>query len=673
MTKKILSKNKKKIFLAALILLIGIGGCGTSFGLFAKNSYSYSYSTKQSKDKIHDLNNEITNLSVQLKNKANENNELVRKAKEIDLKLQESLVKNNSHEAKETKLVEELNKQKQLNAFLEKTKNDINLANLKNAQNIDELKSKIINLETIKNSLRITIQKTSKENNKLILKIKELENSLAYNIQNAKNTLASKDSVINKLQNENVVISKRLEAEKINNTSLKSLINTDIKLIDDYYLSVNNVFKYYLTLIDYALNQINILHIEDSDSVLEFKTESQSFRNFLNESIQEAKFLSNTEIKFHPNIKTRIQKLQEIYQKWFVSYTKILENTVQKIDVLNTVIINLKTKLKESEQKINKLQTAIDLKNQELAKNNENIQNLNEKITNLRGRIFDSDQKISELEKTINEKIIKAKNLEKEVLSLKQDVNFYKEKNFGISMDLASQKYLTKQVENNWRDAEKEIDKLKRTLNANRNENKDLLDELDRKDKLILDANKKQTVLFRENEELKHQLVDLRKELDVTNNLIITAGKQNTIQIIDAKIEQTKLFLNDIINFAKAWNTSSTYVGQQLALNTLINRKINNYVDLFLVDYQENMNQELYEKLKLDWTEAKTLDSDINYIYQYITHELTEHEGPNVGNLLNPKIMEINSLISRTDKFKDFELIAFDNIKSNNRPAPKLH
>ena len=413
---------------------------------------------------------------------------------------------------------------------------------------------------------------------------KEIEKD-PFEIQKYKDILKDKDNEINKIEKEKDIICKE-------NDSNKKIIKEKDSKIQELNIKVgqiNQIEKENKTLKE----KINNLIIEKKDIennnekqknlINDYKKEIENLKNKINEGSQKEKNFQESNNKLINENKEMKENISEINKEM-----EGKEKTIQ----------DLKNKLKENENK--------NLECQKKIKEMENMnKNYEKEIWKLKNDLNKEKEEERKIMGNYNKLKLENENSDKEIINLKKkcsDIeNELKDKNVKNEGELEKEK-------NKMNEILKEKDKIIEDLNKKNNKIQLELDNSNKKFKLEEEKNEKNmkinnsknenlnkelkelkdnyALISNENKDLKDQLEAKNKQInEIDNKNQKDEVDKSNIKTKDNEIEKLKLQINDLLQIEKA-------LKEKEKQNFELNNKYNS-----LLDNHNNLSQE-NEKLK---------------------------------------------------------------------------
>ena len=467
-------------------------------------------------------------------------------------------------------------------------------------------------------------------------------------VKNLKNNLESAKNKIKNLEQENDELNKTLNIQKLR-MKIKVNEEQDDKIIIAYDKLVN-AMKDYLTITQLNIQNSNLFSenekqkaeikylIENNSILTERHANLEKLINDLKAELETKSNTLNKDNKYHKNqIKTLMDQLTRIKETWtpyekkmeYINHIEDLEKNIKElkneINRKKDMIISLKNQKEEMQQKIAQNDSESNSEtNSVISFNNNAISNNNKEIQNLKSENLKKIKEIKELKKNIEKLNNEKQNLVEKNKVNKIDIN----RKDDIINDL-------KVKINNLK-----IDNDKLNLNTN-DEQQKLIDELKKKEKIILTMKKNLDNMKKEFQSYKEEINIKKKEKLKTNNKISKEIEEKQI-IINRMSACLRLILKDL---SKRYETEKNKINLKGMNNSVKEEMIKLGLN------EENVGDFIGKDEKIDKT-SEQIDILLNDIKKFSTEKAFK--------LYNDLLENIKEL--ENENVKNGEL-SFDNFK----------
>ena len=617
--------------------------------IYYEQKQKFNYFILANDSKINILKQQNKDLSNQLMEKDNDENDKILNA-----------------------LYDEIKAEKNKIDYLSKENQNLKQQNLNNNNKIYEYDNKIQEMNRIKKENEIKIISLSKERDLQAEKYKKVFDQL-NNILYVKKEEERKTKVSLEKINLSNNLSYLVNLDKIDIISLVNDKEKNLTSLDKENKSLKNKvieLENKLKKNEDEINELNFKNInlkkkneslqkeiEDSKKEIEEQTEKSFFLNSIiddkvdKEDYDQLEYQFNQEKEKNLKMKKSIDKLNEDISK---KEEEIIKSS-NKINSLENII-------KEKENQINNLDEQMD-------KNKTEYKELLDKYKNITTKIEEDERKLNiayenlnlsekykqfikmekpDLIKCIIDKDTLIEKIEKENNSYKNEISDLNDTNKELKEEINKNKIMINNlnknitnIENELKESNDEKNQLKKNLE---NKEEKLNKELEEKENIknnLLNEKKKNELLINDNKNMKNEIISQNENISKANNeisLLQNKNKEKEEQIISLTKEKEILNKNYKDLFDK-YNEHLVNSKKKEQRNSIVLQNLNLEKDKYL-KMTEDLNKNLNEKIEKINGEKNSLEEECNKL------KLNIVDLEKKNSLLNQEIEHMN---------KDFE------------------
>ena len=482
-------------------------------------------------------------------------------------------------------------------------------------QNIREMRYKVNDLLNNIKLLRMDNQRLNSENNKLLMRITNLENEFDISKNMSMNELELKSNQISQLNEEVMRLNIILEEKENEIINLQNRNGHGINELDDYNEEESNNMS--------GVNKINELlkQIEDLKYEIEIlrkeKMANGQNNKLINDKInQNANYTNNTLIQENAKIKKLCNNLKNDNEKMKKYISDIQSQKASFEEQQNEYQINindLTQKLNNLEEENNTLKNVI---------NNSNFQN------NISLNSTESKNRNNENEKIIN-KLLEENNGLKIQLEHYKNYNNNNSNNNNNGYEDMNINFLKNDIEeknNEIKDLNEKIKNLMNDLSKSKNKNSDLYKQNIKLNANLDQVNLQMTNLVKENLNNKQKI----RELDNQNNILkIRVNSVKSESFDFNKREQQNELMKEKTQLIKESNgLKNKILNLNNQIKELENQNHSNVIQICKIGELERQLKEAKNECEINFNELKKKQEENQKLINIINNKQNENPNP---------------------------------------------